>query len=182
MQTDQGLEVELLLPEQAVRVACHPISIRRILNNLSGNALRYGATRLQAELKDDGHWVRLRLSDNGPGIAEQDYSRVLKPFTQGNLARTGGGSGLGLAIVAKIVSQHHGTIKLGRSELGLAGGDPVTQASAAGVDGLRRAHLWMRPSALSGLWLGALAVALAVFELLDQQGGDDQRQPMGVAG
>ena len=118
MQTDQGLEVELLLPEQAVRVACHPISIRRILNNLSGNAVRYGATRLQAELKDDGHWVRLRLSDNGPGIAEQDYSRVLKPFTQGNLARTGGGSGLGLAIVAKIVSQHHGTIRLGRSELG----------------------------------------------------------------
>lgn len=101
-----------------MRVACHPISIRRILNNLSGNALRYGATRLQAELKDDGHWVRLRLSDNGPGIAEQDYSRVLKPFTQGNLARTGGGSGLGLAIVAKIVSQHHGTIKLGRSDLG----------------------------------------------------------------
>ena len=73
---------------------------------------------LQAELKDDGHWVRLRLSDNGPGIAEQDYSRVLKPFTQGNVARTGGGSGLGLAIVAKIVSQHHGTIRLGRSELG----------------------------------------------------------------
>jgi two-component system osmolarity sensor histidine kinase EnvZ len=62
--------------------------------------------------------VRLRLSDNGPGIAEEDYSRVLKPFTQGNVARTGGGSGLGLAIVAKIVSQHHGTIRLGRSELG----------------------------------------------------------------
>jgi two-component system osmolarity sensor histidine kinase EnvZ len=118
MQTDQGLEVELLLPEEAVRVACHPISIRRILNNLSGNSLRYGATRLQAELRDDGHWVRLRLSDNGPGIAEEDYSRVLKPFTQGNVARTGGGSGLGLAIVAKIVSQHHGTIRLGRSELG----------------------------------------------------------------
>ena len=118
MQTDQGLEVEVLLPETAVRVVCHPISMRRILNNLSGNALRYGASRLQAELRDDGHWVRLRLSDNGPGIAEEDYSRVLKPFTQGNVARTGGGSGLGLAIVAKIVSQHHGTIRLGRSELG----------------------------------------------------------------
>jgi two-component system osmolarity sensor histidine kinase EnvZ len=99
-------------------VACNPISIRRILNNLSGNSLRYGASRLHAELKDDGHWVRLRLSDNGPGIPEQDYYRVLKPFTQGNEARTGSGSGLGLAIVAKIVSQHHGTIRLGRSELG----------------------------------------------------------------
>ena len=62
--------------------------------------------------------MRLRLSDNGPGIPEQDYYRVLKPFTQGNEARTGSGSGLGLAIVAKIVSQHHGTIRLGRAELG----------------------------------------------------------------
>ena len=50
VQTDQGLEVELELPRE-VRVACNPISIRRILNNLSGNSLRYGASRLQAELK-----------------------------------------------------------------------------------------------------------------------------------
>lgn len=118
VQSEQGLEVDLALPQEAVRAACNPVSIRRILNNLSGNSLRYGASRLHAELKDDGHWVRLRLSDNGPGIAEQDYFRVLKPFTQGNEARTGSGSGLGLAIVAKIVAQHHGTIRLGRSGWG----------------------------------------------------------------
>ncbi|WP_439837331.1 two-component system sensor histidine kinase EnvZ [Aeromonas enteropelogenes] len=118
MHAEQGLEVELALPEEAVRVACNPVSMRRVLSNLSGNSLRYGATRLLGELKDDGHWVRLRLSDDGPGIPEQDHFRVLKPFTQGNLARTAGGSGLGLAIVARIVAQHHGTIRLGRSEWG----------------------------------------------------------------
>ncbi|MEZ6963105.1 MULTISPECIES: two-component system sensor histidine kinase EnvZ [unclassified Aeromonas] len=118
MHAEQGLEVELALPEEAVRVACNPVSMRRVLSNLSGNSLRYGATRLLGELKDDGHWVRLRLSDDGPGIPEQDHFRVLKPFTQGNLARTTGGSGLGLAIVARIVAQHHGTIRLGRSEWG----------------------------------------------------------------
>ncbi len=116
--SEQGLEVDLALPQEAVRVACNPVSIRRVLNNLSSNSQRYGASRLHAELKDDGHWVRLRLSDDGPGIPEQDYSRVLKPFNQGNVARTVGGSGLGLAIVAKIVAQHHGTIRLGSSDLG----------------------------------------------------------------
>ena len=116
--SEQGLEVDLALPQEAVRVACNPVSIRRVLNNLSSNSQRYGASRLHAELKDDGHWVRLRLSDDGPGIPEQDYTRVLKPFTQGNVARTVGGSGLGLAIVAKIVAQHHGTIRLGSSDLG----------------------------------------------------------------
>ncbi|MGN5113140.1 two-component system sensor histidine kinase EnvZ [Aeromonas jandaei] len=118
MHTEQGLEVDLALPKDAVRVVCNPISMRRVLTNLAGNSLRYGAGSLHAELKDDGHWVRLRLSDDGPGIPEQDYTRVLKPFTQGNVARTVGGSGLGLAIVAKIMAQHHGTIRLGRSELG----------------------------------------------------------------
>ncbi|PJG60304.1 two-component system sensor histidine kinase EnvZ [Aeromonas cavernicola] len=118
MYTEQGAEVELALPTEAVWVACNPVSVRRVLSNLAGNSLRYGASRLHAELQEDSHWVRLRLSDDGPGIAEQDYDRVLKPFTQGNLARTNGGSGLGLAIVAKIVAQHHGTIKLGHAELG----------------------------------------------------------------
>lgn len=107
-----------MLPQDAVLVACNPVSMRRVLSNLASNSLRYGASRLHAELKDDGHWVRLRLSDDGPGIPEQDYFRVLKPFTQGNVARTEGGSGLGLAIVAKIVAQHHGTIRLGNAELG----------------------------------------------------------------
>ncbi|WP_172956354.1 two-component system sensor histidine kinase EnvZ [Aeromonas sobria] len=118
IHSEQGLEVDLMLPQDAVLVACNPVSMRRVLSNLASNSLRYGASRLHAELKDDGHWVRLRLSDDGPGIPEQDYSRVLKPFTQGNVARTEGGSGLGLAIVAKIVAQHHGTIRLGNAELG----------------------------------------------------------------
>ena len=115
LQGDQGLELDLALPTEAVLVECHPLGLRRVLNNLCGNAQRYGASRVHAELRDDGHWVRLRLSDDGPGIPEGDYQRVLKPFTQGSLARTGGGSGLGLAIVAKIVAQHHGTLRLGVS-------------------------------------------------------------------
>ncbi|EOD57116.1 two-component system sensor histidine kinase EnvZ [Aeromonas molluscorum] len=116
LQGEQDLELELALPPEAVLVECHPLGLRRVLNNLCGNAQRYGARRVQAELRDDGHWVRLRISDDGPGIPEADYQRVLRPFTQGNQARTGGGSGLGLAIVAKIVAQHHGTLRLGVSD------------------------------------------------------------------
>ncbi|MGB6188205.1 MAG: two-component system sensor histidine kinase EnvZ [Aeromonas molluscorum] len=116
LQGEQDLELELALPPEAVLVECHPLGLRRVLNNLCGNAQRYGARRVQAELRGDGHWVRLRISDDGPGIPEADYQRVLRPFTQGNQARTGGGSGLGLAIVAKIVAQHHGTLRLGVSD------------------------------------------------------------------
>ncbi|MGL4251035.1 MAG: two-component system sensor histidine kinase EnvZ [Aeromonas sp.] len=114
----QGLEVDLALPQDAVQVACNPVSIRRVLENLATNSLRYGASRLHAELQEDRYWVRLRLCDDGPGIPEQDYTRVLKPFTHGNVARTVGGSGLGLAIVGKIVAQHHGSIRLGRADIG----------------------------------------------------------------
>ena len=118
LQADQGLEMDLDLPSCAVPVDCNPVGLRRVINNLTNNALRYGATRLWIELRGDQHWASLRLCDNGPGIPEQDYQRLLRPFTQGTTARTQSGSGLGLAIVAKILAHHHGSVRLGRAEQG----------------------------------------------------------------
>ena len=116
MQTDQGLEVELLLPEEAVRMACHPISIPPYPQQSVGQLpALWGdpVCRPSSGMMVTGCACACPM--NGPGFAEAGLLLVLKPFTQGNVARTGGGSGLGLAIVAKIVSQHHGTIRLGRS-------------------------------------------------------------------
>lgn len=118
LPVEQGLEVALDLPPDALPVECNPVGLRRVISNLTTNALRYGASRLWVELQGDEHWARLRLSDNGPGIPVQDCERLLRPFTQGDAARTRSGSGLGLAIVAKILAQHHGSVRLGRAEQG----------------------------------------------------------------
>jgi K+-sensing histidine kinase KdpD len=61
---------------------------------------------------------RLRVADEGPGIAEEDLPRVFDRFFRADTARTTPGTGLGLSIVAQVVRQHGGVIRAGRSAQG----------------------------------------------------------------
>jgi two-component system osmolarity sensor histidine kinase EnvZ len=56
--------------------------------------------------------VGLRVLDRGPGIAEVDRARLLKPFERLESARSDSGSGLGLAIAARIAHLHGGRLEL----------------------------------------------------------------------
>jgi len=58
------------------------------------------------------------VDDDGPGIAEADREKVVRPFTRldDSRSRDTGGFGLGLAIVGDIVAQYGGTIRFGCSE------------------------------------------------------------------
>lgn len=68
------------------------------------------------ELNTEGNQgeIILRVEDNGTGIAEEDREKVFEPF----YTKRVDGTGLGLAIVKQIITAHHGTIEVGRSELG----------------------------------------------------------------
>ena len=59
------------------------------------------------------------MSDNGPGIPEDEIPKVLQAFGQGSLAPSTieGGTGLGLSIVQSLVDLHGGTLEL-KSEPG----------------------------------------------------------------
>ena len=82
-----------------------------VLSNLVSNALRYvgrgGHIALRAH--DDGAWVRLAVTDDGPGIPQGDQARIFQKFVQVG-DRESEGSGLGLAICKEIVRAHGGTI------------------------------------------------------------------------
>ncbi|SHO58379.1 two-component system sensor histidine kinase EnvZ [Vibrio quintilis] len=98
------------------------IAIKRAVSNLVVNAIRYGNgwVKVSVGMTADQTLIWLCVEDNGPGIEEEQMSKVFEPFTQGDTARGSEGSGLGLAIVKRIVSQHHGTISMNnRSEGGL---------------------------------------------------------------
>jgi two-component system osmolarity sensor histidine kinase EnvZ len=94
-----------------------PMSIRRALDNLISNAIRYGgAARVSAEVRPD--LISFVVEDSGPGIPHDKREWVLKPFTRLDSARnqdSGAGVGLGLTIAADIARQHGGKLELGES-------------------------------------------------------------------
>lgn len=90
------------------------LSLKRLLDNLISNALRYGGAPLHVSTTHhpEESSVVLLVRDHGPGIDEAELPKLLQPFTRGESARTSQGSGLGLAIVARIVKMHNGHLSI----------------------------------------------------------------------
>lgn len=94
-------------------VAGHGQSLRRALDNLVDNALRYAGHARVVLAVDAGH-AEIRVLDEGPGIAPGLMAQVRQPFVRGEASRNArtGGHGLGLSIVDAIVKAHGGVFEL----------------------------------------------------------------------
>ena len=101
------------------------VLITEAVNNLLDNAMKYGRAngRVTVGVDSDGRHARIRVVDDGPGIAPALRARVLERFQRLEPARVEGapggppieaptGSGLGLAIVAEIARGHGGQVHL----------------------------------------------------------------------
>jgi signal transduction histidine kinase len=87
-------------------------ALSRMIRNLVDNAVRHGNSCVGIEVRSRNGKAILTVSDDGPGIAPAERTRVFERFVRldSDRARSGGGAGLGLAIVAEVVSAHGGTI------------------------------------------------------------------------
>lgn len=103
--------------EGSGRISLRPTAVRRALDNLIGNALRYG-TRAEVSVSVMERSVRFTVEDDGPGIPPAQRELALRPFHRLDAARNqnqGTGVGLGLAIAADVARQHGGVLRLGES-------------------------------------------------------------------
>lgn len=94
-----------------------PDALRRAVENLIGNAVRYGS-RAEVAASLGERAFRVTVEDDGPGIPEDRREEALRPFTRLDPARNqdrGQGVGLGLAIAADVARAHGGTLRLGES-------------------------------------------------------------------
>jgi signal transduction histidine kinase len=99
-------------------VLCDRDRLIQVMTNLIGNAVKFStsgkAVRIFAEqIEREGGWyVRLSVSDNGPGISEGEKEKLFQLFQQldSSDSRPKGGTGLGLAISKALVEQHGGLI------------------------------------------------------------------------
>jgi two-component system, OmpR family, phosphate regulon sensor histidine kinase PhoR len=113
---ERGQHIELTVAPGAERVRADPAKLHDALRNLVANAVAYApehsTIRIDA-LPMDGR-VALRVSDEGPGIPDEDLARVFERFyrVDKSRARDPGGTGLGLAIVKHLVELHGGQVRV----------------------------------------------------------------------
>lgn len=108
----RNLDLGVISQEDA-EVALSETDLSTIVKNLVDNTIRYTPTggRVDLDVRRDGEYVLIIVSDTGPGIPFFERERVFDPFYRviGNDAY---GSGLGLAIVKTIVDRVGGSITL----------------------------------------------------------------------
>lgn len=114
-----GQDVRMVEPVPPVAsLRLRPQAIARALENLIGNAVRYGDFA-EVSLSQTERQVHFVVEDNGPGIPAERHEEAMAPFARLDEARDpnrGGGVGLGLAIVADIARSHGGMLRLGKSQ------------------------------------------------------------------
>ncbi|MBN1770234.1 MAG: HAMP domain-containing histidine kinase [Deltaproteobacteria bacterium] len=100
-------------PGERFVVRGDPRLLRRVLQNVVGNALKFtrqGEVRLT--VRDAGDWAVLEVRDTGPGIAPDALSRIFEEYQQAGDARAKReGTGLGLSIARRFAELHHGRIE-----------------------------------------------------------------------
>ena len=92
--------------------------LKRGFNNIIDNALKYGK-KINVQLNRNGKNIFVLIEDNGPGIPEEEYENVFKPFYKIDKGRseTKSSVGLGLSIASDIIRSHGGYIKLNKSSM-----------------------------------------------------------------
>jgi PAS domain S-box-containing protein len=113
---DERFEVDI--PHDLPSVLTDATQLERALVNLFENSSRFAGERpvRVAASASDGT-LEVRISDNGPGVAEEDRERIFEPFYRAPQAQMDHpGSGLGLAIVKGFVEANGGTVRVEPAE------------------------------------------------------------------
>lgn len=103
------------LVEPDTRIIADPEQLRRVINNIIGNSIKYMDAKkgvIDIRILDEVDSIRVEIEDNGRGIASKDLSKIFERFYRTDASRNSskGGSGIGLSIVKKIIEDHGGYI------------------------------------------------------------------------
>jgi len=121
LAAERGSEIRIEAAEDLPPVAGDRTELLQLVDNLVGNALRYGrkGRPVIVSLNGEGRMLHLAVRDEGEGIAAEHIPRLTQRFyrVDAGRSRAAGGTGLGLAIVKHIVERHRGELEI-ESKLG----------------------------------------------------------------
>lgn len=110
-----GISFSVSLPKEHLQYNVDQEALTKIISNLLTNAMKYARTRimviLDEHLSAEGRTLSLCVRDDGPGIPQEECSKVFEPFYQvGNTGNNGSGVGIGLSLVKLLVEKHKGKV------------------------------------------------------------------------
>jgi signal transduction histidine kinase len=110
----KGIRLNVRSDPQVSRIMGDPTRLQQITLNLLTNSMKFTphGGEIRAEVRDDGSYVILTVTDTGQGIDPAFLPFVFEMFRQGEPAidRAHGGLGIGLSIVRRLVELHGGTV------------------------------------------------------------------------
>lgn len=119
---DKGIALNCDVPD-ALRVRGDPHLLAQAIGNLLDNAVKYGSSpgriALTARRQADGA-IEIAVTDNGPGISDDEKPRAAERFYRGQASRQIAGTGLGLSLVAAVARLHGGSFALRDARPGLS--------------------------------------------------------------
>lgn len=137
---EAGMRVEYDLSDTLPPVLGDAQALRRVFQNLLGNAIKYGASGrwIGIRARSTGREVTVGIEDRGMGIEPAEQARIFEPFYRapGAIAAQIQGAGLGLSLVQRIVEAHGGRVTL-RSAPG-SGSEFTVHLPAASGEGAPR--------------------------------------------
>jgi signal transduction histidine kinase len=115
MAVEKLIDLEVDSLEPALIVWADREKTTQVLTNLIGNAIKFTPARgkvMISSASNDIEWLRVSVSDTGPGIAAEEHERIFDKFYQvaENGAAKPKGTGLGLAIAKTLIELHGGKI------------------------------------------------------------------------
>jgi signal transduction histidine kinase len=111
---DRGVRLDVMPPHDDVRVRVDPALVHVAVANMLGNALDFavqghdGPPHVVVGIDSGAGQARVRVTDNGPGVAEAVRPRLFEPFVTGRP----NGVGIGLALSRQIARAHGGDLTL----------------------------------------------------------------------
>lgn len=110
---DKNIDIKFELPEKNDKITLDTQKIQTVIRNLLSNAVKFSPEN--SAITFDVHYndndVQLSISDNGPGIPQDEITTIFDAFHESSITKTGAGaSGLGLCLCKKIIQKHNGQI------------------------------------------------------------------------
>jgi signal transduction histidine kinase len=114
---ERDVRIDLRHPSQACWASCDPGAVARIVRILLDNAIGFAppGSSVRTRTTTDQTWSQVTVSDDGPGVPEQERERIFERFQRGSASGGRAGFGLGLAIGRELVTRMGGSLTLRES-------------------------------------------------------------------